>query len=207
MIPRIIHQSWKDENIPEKYIHCVENVKKLNPTWEYKFWTDTDIAPLLIKYDKEYNILSFLKDKKKIITMDIHRLCLLLEYGGIYLDIDFNPKINFNNITEDLLLVTIKDENKFNLPFIITNCIIGSEKNSSFIRGFMRFITNNSFNKLIYDSHKHSIYNIRYMSLCYAGDIALTKYYTYFNNNIKLYKELEIGEHLHMGSWVDSYKV
>ena len=45
MIPKTIHQTWKDENIPYDTFkkEWIESWTNLNPTWEYKLWTDTDI--------------------------------------------------------------------------------------------------------------------------------------------------------------------
>ena len=42
MIPKIIHQTWKTDIPPSKWIPFIEKVKKLNPEWEYILWTDAD---------------------------------------------------------------------------------------------------------------------------------------------------------------------
>ena len=41
--PKIIHQTWKTENIPKELEFCVESWKRLNPDWEYKLWTDNQM--------------------------------------------------------------------------------------------------------------------------------------------------------------------
>jgi mannosyltransferase OCH1-like enzyme len=39
-IPKIIHQTWKTENVPWKWKLYQKKVKQLHPDWEYKLWTD-----------------------------------------------------------------------------------------------------------------------------------------------------------------------
>ncbi len=47
--PKIIHQTWKDENIPERWQGAVESCKKLNPGYEYRLWTDKELVELVKK--------------------------------------------------------------------------------------------------------------------------------------------------------------
>ena len=39
-IPRIIHQTWKDDKIPESFRVLADTWRNNHPNWEYKFWTD-----------------------------------------------------------------------------------------------------------------------------------------------------------------------
>ena len=49
MIPKIIHQTWKNENIPYNTFkkEWIDSWTQLNPNWEYKMWTDDDIRNLI----------------------------------------------------------------------------------------------------------------------------------------------------------------
>ena len=49
MIPKIIHQTWKNENIPYDTFkkEWIESWTNLNPTWQFKLWTDMDIKNFL----------------------------------------------------------------------------------------------------------------------------------------------------------------
>ena len=40
--PKIIHQTWKTKEMPEKWKKSPEMWKKFHPDWEYKLWTDED---------------------------------------------------------------------------------------------------------------------------------------------------------------------
>ena len=39
-IPKIIIQTWKNNEIPTKYLPLINTIKNLNPDYEYKFFTD-----------------------------------------------------------------------------------------------------------------------------------------------------------------------
>ena len=85
-IPRIIHQTWHSIDVPPKKGDPA-SWRRLNPNWEYKFWTDDalhafmrDCFPDLFPLYNGYN--------RMIQKVDFARYCLLKYYGGIYADID-----------------------------------------------------------------------------------------------------------------------
>ena len=45
--PKIIHQTWKTEHIPKQWVSAVESCKGLNPDYEYRLWTDAQLADLV----------------------------------------------------------------------------------------------------------------------------------------------------------------
>ena len=96
IIPHIIHQTWKVNDVSTYFDGKVgvlsQNMwKKLYPDFEYKLWTDKDIANLFeqeefSKYKETYNTLN-----AKIKKVDFARYIILNKYGGIYSDLDFIP--------------------------------------------------------------------------------------------------------------------
>jgi len=88
-IPRILHQTFHDRNLPERLAQNVARLRELNPGWEYRFYDDDDIAafikenypPLVWKYyqriDPCYGAA----------RADLFRYLLLYKVGGVYLDI------------------------------------------------------------------------------------------------------------------------
>lgn len=85
-IPRIIHQTWKDES-PPPGPGSPDSWRRLNPGWDYRFWTDrglrdfvaADFPELLALYDSYPNPVQ---------RADLGRYCLLSRFGGVYADID-----------------------------------------------------------------------------------------------------------------------
>ena len=48
-IPKIIHQTWKDENIPQEWQNAQESCRALHPDYEYKLWTDASSREFIAK--------------------------------------------------------------------------------------------------------------------------------------------------------------
>ena len=40
LIPRIIHQTWKDDAPPARFASFQAAWRRLHPQWTYRFWTD-----------------------------------------------------------------------------------------------------------------------------------------------------------------------
>ena len=86
-IPKIIHQTWRTENIPEKYIPRIRSWVEKHPDWEYWFWTDED-ARKFIK-DRYPSYLELFDNYPiDIERVDMLRYFLLHAYGGVYADLD-----------------------------------------------------------------------------------------------------------------------
>ncbi|MBS0627763.1 MAG: hypothetical protein JSS09_06085 [Verrucomicrobia bacterium] len=82
-IPRIIHQIWLGGEVPEKY-HEWMNAWASLKGWEYKLWKDEDVASLRLHNRDLYEMATNKGEKS-----DILRLELLDQYGGIYVDVDY----------------------------------------------------------------------------------------------------------------------
>jgi mannosyltransferase OCH1-like enzyme len=87
MIPKIIHQSWKVEQIPERRLGFQESWVRHHPGYEYRFWTDDanrdfiahNFPELLGVYDGYRHPVS---------RADLARCLVVCHYGGIYADLD-----------------------------------------------------------------------------------------------------------------------
>jgi mannosyltransferase OCH1-like enzyme len=89
-IPRIIHRTWKDKDIPYDIFRkeWVESWEKYNPDWEFRFYTDDDIDRFMAEHYPQYVELLEGYDQK-IKKVDAFRYFLLHRYGGMYVDLDF----------------------------------------------------------------------------------------------------------------------
>jgi len=89
-IPRIIHQSWKDENIPfDVYKKSwIDSWQIYHPGWEKMFWTDVQNAALVKDYYPDfYDFYTSLSPNIK--KADFCRFLYMHKYGGVYVDLDF----------------------------------------------------------------------------------------------------------------------
>lgn len=96
MIPKIIHQSWKTDVIPDEWKEYQETWKKHFPAPEYKYilWTDEDNRNL-IKDHYPWFLKTYDNYPKNIQRADAVRYFYLYHYGGIYADLDCEVRTNF----------------------------------------------------------------------------------------------------------------
>jgi len=83
-IPKIIHQIWLGSDFPSKYEAYQKSWIKNHPNWEYKLWTDKDISRLNMKNQRLYNSAKNYGEKSDIVRYEV-----LYQFGGLYVDTDF----------------------------------------------------------------------------------------------------------------------
>ncbi|GAA5120641.1 hypothetical protein JIN84_05840 [Luteolibacter yonseiensis] len=89
-IPKIIHQSWKDSNVPaEVYPHAWQDSwRRHHPGWEHVLWTDEDNRDLVRTRYPEF--LRFYDGMDVgIKRADFARFLYMHSHGGVYADLDF----------------------------------------------------------------------------------------------------------------------
>ena len=135
MIPKIIHQIYFDLGIGsiENNNTFFESHNKFKSLEEYKYilWTEKDCENLIKsdfnEYFDFYNNFRF-----EIQKIDFIRFCILYKYGGVYVDLDFFPLKNFDNLLlSDIVFHNIRYM-KPNYSYI-ENDFMGSKSNLTFI--------------------------------------------------------------------------
>ena len=96
-IPRTIHQLWKSQDVPDQYQRAVASCKRLNPTWEYRLWTDDDIDQF-IAWEYPFFYEAFQSYPYQIQRVDAARYFILLHHGGVTIDIDLECKTPLDEI-------------------------------------------------------------------------------------------------------------
>jgi mannosyltransferase OCH1-like enzyme len=119
----IIHQIWVGPNVMQvRERRCCRLVKSMNPTWEYMFWTDDNLPEMPKEMQEVFDY--FGQTKHYAFQADVLRMFLLKEYGGLYIDVDFEPVNSFDALRElDNLFLTWGPEQKR-----IMNGVIGADK-------------------------------------------------------------------------------
>jgi len=143
MIPRIIHQTWKTEILPEKYRNAAAAWRTYHPTWEYKLWThDTMLA--YIK-ERHHDFLStYEKFKYPIQRCDAFRYFILDDFGGVYADLDIYPAENIEkylNTGTDTYVIFNKGGALPDEASLIHNSFFASVPNNPLMKMFQREIT------------------------------------------------------------------
>lgn len=87
IVPKIIHQTWKDPVIPDKWIEPQRTCLELHPDYEYKLWTDSSSRDFITK-EFPWFLSQFDAYPHNIERADAIRYFILLYYGGVYIDLD-----------------------------------------------------------------------------------------------------------------------
>ncbi len=101
-IPKIIHQTWKSKEIPNKISECITTWQKLNPDFEHRFYDNEDCLQFVKKHYSQY-VDAYLSLPKPVEKADFFRYLVINKYGGVYADIDttcikpINPLIHSRN--------------------------------------------------------------------------------------------------------------
>jgi mannosyltransferase OCH1-like enzyme len=101
VIPRIIHQTWKDARVDYWIFKRSQTSVELHlPNWEYRFWTDADLDAFV---QQEFSGLypAWKGLDRHIKRVDTARYCLLHRYGGVYADLDFIFTENIDGLMDD----------------------------------------------------------------------------------------------------------
>jgi mannosyltransferase OCH1-like enzyme len=88
MIPKILHQTWKDANLPPYMAALQQTWREHHPDWEYRLWTDLDNHNFLKTYYPWF-LPIYEGYEHFICRVDAIRYFWLYHYGGVYVDLDF----------------------------------------------------------------------------------------------------------------------
>ncbi len=97
MIPKIIHYAWLGGTpMPELAERCIASWKKFMPEWKFMRWDETNFdiaaAPLYVQQAYEARKFAFVSDYV--------RLWALEQYGGLYMDVDFEVYRPFDELMD-----------------------------------------------------------------------------------------------------------
>lgn len=110
MIPKIIHYCWiGGAPLPPLAEECIASWKKYMPDWEYKCWDEASLSQALsplkgeegcwLDYMPTY-VKQAYEARKFAFVSDYVRLWALEQYGGLYMDVDFEVFRPFDELMD-----------------------------------------------------------------------------------------------------------
>jgi mannosyltransferase OCH1-like enzyme len=176
-IPKIIHQTWKDDQPPRLFQALSQTWRDMLPGWEYKLWTDEMNHEFVRTHYPEF-LENYDAYPKNIQRADAIRYLLLQTYGGLYVDLDFEClKREFTLLLEDADFVAGKEPydhaRRYGRKHIICNALMASVPNHPFLEHIIARMM----------SHPHG-WDVRYGGdiLDSTGPFLLTDAYKSFKN-------------------------
>jgi len=122
VIPRHLHQIWLGGPPPAPVLTWVETWRTHHPDWEHTLWTD-DNRPELV------NEAQFERAPTWAMKADLLRYELLLKFGGVYVDADFECHKTIDGLIGDRPLVLVSEFG------VVCNSVIGCVDGHDFVRG------------------------------------------------------------------------
>lgn len=103
MIPKIIHQTFPQKDLPHELINLVNQLKSDNPEYQHILHDDDDIEDFIsLNYDKEINrAYHKINPEYGPARSDFFRYLLLYKSGGIYIDLKTGFKKPLREIVFD----------------------------------------------------------------------------------------------------------
>lgn len=149
-IPKIIHQTWRDKNIPEHLAAYTSSWKKMHPDWEYVLWTD-DMNRKFIHDNHPHFLPVYDRYPTAIQRVDAVRYFILLKLGGVFVDLDFECLKNVSPLLYDTEFAAgLEPEvhaTEHYRQSIISNAFMAGSAGSGFIKQLCTYIERNDFVK------------------------------------------------------------
>lgn len=130
-IPRVFHQVWindRQPDLPEQFQKYRDGWLEKHPGWEYRLWSLKNLPFRSCRAE------AFARDRVPYAQMaDVLRYELLYEFGGVYIDTDFECLRPIDDILEGVCNFACSDNG-----MALTNAILGAERSSALMRRCIR---------------------------------------------------------------------
>lgn len=212
MVPKLIHQIWKTQEIPATVAGYVATLKKLHPDWNYKLWTDLEADNFIKKHYAEHHSL-YTSFKYNILRADFLRYCLIEHFGGFYVDLDFEFYKPLDSYLEKSKSAYFFKEpetkrNAFSTD-LVCNFLFGANKNNNILKNTVKQIKSKLFLKI--EKLDENKMNKNFLVLYSTGPILLTKVFKSVNANdcflgdptLTEGHKHSLGKHWYTGFWLN----
>lgn len=90
MIPRLIHQTWRDADLPAPFAQLAAKWRQHHPKWRWRLWTDLENRAFVADH---FPAMLALYDSypHPIQRVDMVRYLILYVEGGLFVDLDIEP--------------------------------------------------------------------------------------------------------------------
>lgn len=129
-VTKTIFQTWKTHELPDKFLNWSNSWKKNNPDWDYVLWDDLDNRNF-IKNLFPWFLPIYDSYPAEIYRADAIRYFYLYEYGGLYVDLDFECLKNIEPLA-NLNCIVLGRLSDRNTPNQIPNAFMMSPPKAEF---------------------------------------------------------------------------
>lgn len=132
MIPKILHFTWKSEQLPRQMQAYYDAWCRLHPGWDIRLWTDDTMRAFVAETYPDF-IETYDAYPKMIQRADSFRYLVLGALGGVYADLDVEPFQSIDGLLQYECFLGIEplehifpDRHHQGVPFLLTNAFMGA---------------------------------------------------------------------------------
>ena len=140
MIPKLIIQTWKNNDIPDKYRTLLKKLRENNEGFNYMFYTDENIKTFVETHYPEY-LEIFNQFEYPIQRVDFFRYLVIYTFGGFYFDLDMDVECSLGPLLEyDAVFPKEWEKNgdpifqEQNMQFLLGNYAFGARAGNLFLK-------------------------------------------------------------------------
>jgi mannosyltransferase OCH1-like enzyme len=149
-IPHIIHQTWKNSDVPEYFTPVMDTWVTFNKGWTLKLWTDEMNRDFIAVHFPDF-LSTYDNYPKAIQRVDAVRYFILKVYGGVYVDLDFECLKPIEKLLDGHQCVfglePLEHGERFNNQNIICNAFMAAVPGHQFINMLCQELTDQPFVK------------------------------------------------------------
>jgi len=125
-IPRIIHQTWKTDTLPERWKGISQGCRDMMPDYEYMLWSDASSRQFIAEHYPWF-LDTWDGYTYNIQRADAIRYFVLYHYGGVYIDLDIGCKRPMDQLLTSSVILPKT------IPVGVSNDLMFAEKNHPFL--------------------------------------------------------------------------
>ncbi|WFD19266.1 hypothetical protein MCAP1_001489 [Malassezia caprae] len=120
-VPRIIHQTWKTEELPPRWKEVREACRAMMSDYQYMLWTDASSREFIAR-EYPWFLETFDSYPYNIQRADAIRYFVLHKYGGVYMDLDIGCRrrldslLRFEVVVPKTIPVGVSNDLMFSVP-------------------------------------------------------------------------------------------
>ena len=143
MIPKIIHQTCKTDDIPDQWVDLVRSWKTYHPDWQYKLWTNKNGVEF-VKNEYPDFYATYCNLSYDIQRADAIRYLAVHKFGGLYVDIDYECLQSFDEfLTQHQFIIGQEPEEQaigHGQKSLLCNALFGAEPEHRFLGALLELI-------------------------------------------------------------------
>ena len=117
VIPKIIHQTWKTHDIPEKNRKWVDSWKQKNPSFVHKLYDDAECKIVVASSYPEFLEL-YDSLPTGVQKADLFRYLVIHKFGGVYADLDTSCQVPIADALKGHSIIVGKESNQYQFQLL-----------------------------------------------------------------------------------------